>query len=178
LLESHPGFRNTATTLATKRKSAAYLPGANTMTRNTIYVGFVLSFCAVLAACESRESRYQNYEIAQQQGALGNWLPRWLPEQATGIREYHTVDRPSAWIKYDAPRGQSLPIDMSCRPVSEADLKSSVFEIAPPQWWPRDLARVDLAVASRWNLLACDEAFVARSAQDDLETVYVWRTLE
>lgn len=139
---------------------------------------FVLSVLAFLAACESKDSTYPTYAVAREQEALGNWLPLWLPTTATEIREHHEVDQALAWITYEAPRGESLPSDLECRPASPADLSSSVFELAPPQWWPLELVRIDAAVARRWNLLACDGGFVALNRKGDVETVYLWRTLD
>lgn len=150
------------------------------MTRRTIEVSFVLVLIVLLASCEwgeSSDSRYESHAEARDQGALGNWLPNWLPTAATNVREFHRVDQALSWIKYDAPSGQSVPIDPSCQVASEADIWSSVFEVVPPAWWPADLGRIDPAVAARWNLLACDDAYIAHSSKGDVESVYVWRTV-
>lgn len=120
--------------------------------------------CAALlatgCAAETREVVYTDYFQAKAQDAIKReWVPEWLPEQTTDIREVHAGDSGRALLRAAWPAGAELPAD--CVPV----------DVPPPppfaaDWFPQD-------VLQRGDVHVCeDDSYVV--VDDD--ALYRWTT--
>lgn len=91
----------------------------------------ILLACTTLVACsEDFESRYATTADVRQAGAgTRSWLPTWLPESATDIRERHNIDSNATLVAFTVPSATPSLL-VGCRPG----------RVAPPRggasWWP------------------------------------------
>ena len=92
---------------------------------------FVLLCVALIsfAGCSERElSVYSTIGDARQDGALARgWLPDYIPESATNIREFHFVDSSESWTSFECPDECMRALNTAAKPV----------DLAPPPR-PRD----------------------------------------
>ena len=124
---------------------------------------------------------FATFEDARNANAIGNWLPSWLPEDATNIRERHRVDLPVAWIRFEIPDIDSNDDVLKlgqCVSATAQDLRM-VSELAEeaPRWWPNELR--DLTSEStemmEWSLYKCGSDLLALSVGDIRTEAYAWR---
>lgn len=96
--------------------------------------------CAALVAtgcaADRREVAYTDYFQAKAQDAIKReWVPEWLPETTTDIREVHAGDTGRALLRATWPTDADLPTD--CVPV----------DVPPPpsfgaDWFPEDAVQL------------------------------------
>lgn len=105
-----------------------------------LLVAVALTGCAV----ERHEVTYDDYFDAKAQDAIKReWVPEWLPEQTTRIREVHQGQTGNALLRATWPSDAELPADCT------------IVEDAPPpplqaSWFPED-------VPTRGGIHQCDD---------------------
>lgn len=96
----------------------------------------VLLGAAAASGCglETVQNRYDTYALAESNGAFqAGWLPKWLPRNATNIREVHNIDTNEVAWAAEVPVGQELSLPADCLAVRRTDLASTRFKTS---WWP------------------------------------------
>jgi hypothetical protein len=124
-----------------------------------------------LAACaETYEASYATTEEAQSAGAVARgWVPKWLPANATSIREVHNLDTNNFMLRFAVPKGTALQPPKPCERVALDVPSKPPFRRA---WWPSDVPASGLAT-HRHVFFGCDRTFVAYSAAQG--EGFVWR---
>ena len=134
----------------------------------------------LLSACdylESSEADYTSYADAAKSGAIGNWVPVWLPTTAARIREFHHVDRPVVWLEYFAPANDAIPAAAKCVAVlPRSDLFPSKRD-RPPDWWPQSLLEGgNSKIDDHWTVHRCDGGILAVERDSVGARVLAWIT--
>ena len=128
---------------------------------------------------ESRENAYSSYAEVQATGNKGMWIPPYLPNKATDIREYHHVDSPSVWVAFNpTSESRDWPEKMHCRRMREAPEFPSSNRI-PTAWWPKELTaeREKSGSQVEYRYYKCPGdlgGFLAITAAES-ETAFFWR---
>jgi hypothetical protein len=66
-----------------------------------VRTAILLVVVAMLAGCESRESRYPSVEAARADGAMQRgWIPEFLPASAHDIRLSYDLDSNEIWLRF------------------------------------------------------------------------------
>ncbi len=102
------------------------------------YVIVVLIAAALIAACsliDTQSASYADYRAVEANGAIGRgWIPAFLPESATDVREKHNLDTNTKLVRFDFDAGDLETLTQACPPTQH---------IVPPtlnaNWWPDDL---------------------------------------
>lgn len=93
----------------------------------------VLAVASTACAVDRHEVHYDGYFDAKAQDAIKReWVPEWLPEDSTDIREAHAGDSGNTVLRAAWPQGAELPdhcaeVDVPPTPRLEAD------------WFPEDV---------------------------------------
>jgi hypothetical protein len=95
---------------------------------------------ALLASCgETIESSYTTLAAARQDGAIARgWLPPYLPQSATSLRERHNLDSNQSLLAFTFDPAETFMNSAPCVAVSESETP------LPPnpgsvRWWPKSL---------------------------------------
>ena len=92
----------------------------------------ILLTLVALACKEDFESRYATFSDVQRAGVGSRtWLPRWLPENATDIRERHNIDSNATLVAFTVPAISHIQLG-ACRPGRAPRHRGSAA------WWPND----------------------------------------
>jgi len=137
---------------------------------------------ALAAGCsqgESRENQYATFTEAYSNGAVGNWLPDWIPRGAIDIRERHRVDVPMAWValRFTNNDLNALGDEVCVREGVEEFSKIDSLQRERPPWWPQDLRDplANIISEKKWALFNCHGDLMATQHQENLVDVYIWR---
>ena len=91
---------------------------------------------ALLIGCtnDTLDSSYDSMgdAIASQAVAKG-WIPRWLPPEASDLKEVHNLDSNSSALAFEIPDAQVWTLPDHCHPVKFSDTAPSKFSRS---WWP------------------------------------------
>jgi len=144
-LESGPG-RSSA--YAVTGQGRARRPAADaqrylgkTMNHRVIWCALILGGLTLSGGCSERfESTYADKAAAIQDGAIHRgWIPGWIPESATALREMHDLDTNEVWLAFDLPHGdESVPGECSLLTDAVSGLPNR-----NPKWWPDELSSSD-----------------------------------
>ena len=139
-----------------------------------LLVAALLTLVAI-ACKEDFESRYATFSDVQRAGAGSrSWLPRWLPEDATDIRERHNIDSNATLVAFTVPTISRVQMS-GCRPGRAPRHRGSA------SWWPSDteLGTLEHYVCDQQIPFADGRVEVWRggAAIDRAENrIYFWRT--
>ena len=130
---------------------------------------FPTALALLLSGClpsDTLDASYDSMAEAISQDAVAKgWIPEWLPEGATNIREVHNLDTNTSALAFDIPPQTGWRLPEHCRPIESKDTVPSVFNRS---WWPSDDS-----LASSYNFFQCkadaspDFAFVGISKAGD-----------
>ncbi len=80
------------------------------------------------------EASYATLFEAVSEGAVERgWVPAWLPEGATDLKEIHDLDSGESALAFTLPDGSDWPPHNQCHPEESAGVTPSRFH---PAWWP------------------------------------------
>ena len=116
------------------------------MSRRIPHVALAAAAVLAATACavDRHEVAYDGYFDAKAQDAIKReWVPEWLPEGATDIREVHAGDSRKALLRATWPQDASLPAE--CAPVDVPPTPALDAE-----WFPAD-------VTSLGDVSVCDD---------------------
>lgn len=87
------------------------------------------------------ETYYPNYGAVMKAGEVGEgkWIPEFLPQSATDIREVHNIDTNEIWLSFHFNSQELTAMVSSCKEVSESDFHYPRKRIG--SWWPQTLVR-------------------------------------
>lgn len=130
--------------------------------------------CASATACawETLDASYLTARDAVDAGMVEKgWIPKWLPQDATNLREVHDVDSRVSELSFTVPSASAIHLPAECRPAAYAD---TVRAWIRRDWWPDDDALERSYVFFRCQADHTEYRFVAISKAGD--RVLHWRT--
>lgn len=102
------------------------------LNQHLIWIGLsilmvVFSAVYLISSAEVIVSEYANYKHARTEKAVGKskWLPSWLPESATNIREVHSIDTNQVWLEFRIDSVNSLTIQ-GCELILQSEYKEKL----------------------------------------------------
>lgn len=63
------------------------------------------------------------------------WIPSWIPQDATDLREVHNLDSNVSELSFAMPSRSQVHLPSDCRPVAYAD---TVPARISRDWWPSE----------------------------------------
>ena len=79
-------------------------------------VALIASVALMLKSCEMTSTHYSTYDEANAKGAIGSWLPNFIPQSARDLREAHHTDTNELWFEFSFDNW--IPEDSGqCRPT-------------------------------------------------------------
>lgn len=95
-----------------------------------VVVVLLLSVLYLVRAIETVASEFLSYEDAQKANAVGEskWLPDWLPNAATNIREVHNIDTNQVWLEFHIESGSALQTQ-GCELVDRSKIKETLPDV-------------------------------------------------
>jgi hypothetical protein len=99
------------------------------------------------------------------------WIPAWVPQEATDLREVHDLDSNVSALAFSKSRSKQLLLPSGCRPVNHSAVQPALFNRS---WWPSESA-----LKRSYSFFRCEHevdrsVFVATSRTGD--HVLFWRT--
>lgn len=94
----------------------------------------LVTLCSSGCSWERPESFYASLSEARLKGAIeAGWVPPWLPEGATGLRELHDIDTNESMLAFDLDPTRDWQLPDHCQPVAFQELSPPRFSRS---WWP------------------------------------------
>lgn len=128
--------------------------------------------CALLVGCgEVADAFYPTVADARAKGAVSaGWIPEWIPNGASSLREVHDIDTNESALAFDIPPG-SWRTPSHCRTAEGGQFVESKFS---RPWLP---SRIDLA--SKYSFFSCGgqlhpQMFQALAVRADGAHVLQW----
>lgn len=98
----------------------------------------VMTLCLAVAGCfwENTDTSYDTAKEAISSGVLvKGWIPEWLPQDATDLREVHNIDSNAGELSFVVPNSESVQIPTDCRSVEYTDTVPAYIR---RNWWPSE----------------------------------------
>ncbi|HEV7270058.1 hypothetical protein [Pseudoxanthomonas sp.] len=99
------------------------------------------------------------------------WIPPWLPDHATDIREAHDLDSNVSMLTFSLPPPTAVPLPDTCHAIGHAQTRPAPLQ---RPWWPDEEALETSYVFFRCQADATRHRFVGVSVQQ--ARVLHWRT--
>jgi hypothetical protein len=99
---------------------------------------FIVAACLLVSGCfwETTDASYSTAKEVIDNGYLEKgWIPRWLPADATDLRETHNIDSNVSELSFSIPGRESLDLPVSCTPVT---FKDTIPAYIQRRWWPAE----------------------------------------
>ncbi len=132
---------------------------------------FALSL--ILTSCDLvMDSSYATKQEAVDAEMIAKgWIPAWVPQEATDLREVHDLDSNVSALAFSKSRSKQLLLPSGCRPVNHSAVQPALFNRS---WWPSESA-----LKRSYSFFRCEHevdrsVFVATSRTGD--HVLFWRT--
>lgn len=133
----------------------------------------LFALCLILTSCDLvMDSSYATkQEAVDAEMITKGWIPAWVPEEATDLREVHDLDSNVSALAFSKPRSKQLLLPPGCRPVNHSATRPALFNRS---WWPSEAA-----LKRAYTFFHCEHeidrsVFVATSRTGD--RVLFWRT--
>ncbi|MNM94606.1 hypothetical protein D3C81_1070160 [compost metagenome] len=99
----------------------------------------LLGLCLILTSCDLvMDSSYATkQEAVDAEMITKGWIPAWVPEEATDLREVHDLDSNVSALAFSKPRSKQLLLPPGCRPVNHSATQPALFNRS---WWPSETA--------------------------------------
>ena len=101
-------------------------------------LALLVAMCSSLTACwfETPDSSYSTAQEVFDSGYLEKgWIPRWLPGDATDIRETHNIDSNIHELSFAIPGRESLALPAACVSIGYKDTRPAQIR---RRWWPSE----------------------------------------
>ena len=136
-----------------------------------LHTSALLAGIVFLAGCgETIEASYSSLAEAKEAGAVSRgWIPGWLPQATTKIREVHNLDTNQSMVRFELSQGTCLEVPKSCKPVNPDHAPQPPFR---RPWWPGDVPSTG-PTSSQYTFFACGDEYVAYSSVSGHG--FVWR---
>ncbi len=133
----------------------------------------LFALCLILTSCDLvMDSSYATKQEAVDAEMIAKgWIPAWVPEEATDLREVHDLDSNVSALAFSKPRSKQLLLPPGCRPVNHSATQPALFNRS---WWPSETA-----LKRSYTFFCCEpefgkSIFVATSSTGN--RVLFWRT--
>ncbi|WP_162374345.1 hypothetical protein [Pseudoxanthomonas sangjuensis] len=134
----------------------------------TMFMSIAVSGCDLVL--EERNEQFDSRNEITESGYFEKgWIPRWLPDSATNIREKHEVDTIATVLVFEYSSGDEPPFGNEC--VATDSERVSAPRLTA-HWWPA-VAQLK-AMPLLYRCPDDNSGFLAASA--DGKTAYFWRT--
>ena len=137
--------------------------------------GFLLFATGLLlAGCldTTSDASFATAREAKDAGYVDNgWIPRWLPDAATDIREAHDVDSNVSMLAFSLPDSSSVALPDTCIPIDHQRIFPAALQRS---WWPDEKTLQTSYSFFRCSADATRYRFVGVSMQQ--ARVLHWRT--
>ncbi|MFC3814937.1 hypothetical protein [Lysobacter sp. GCM10012299] len=130
--------------------------------------------CVWLTACalETLDTHFSTAKEAIDAGMVEKgWIPNWIPQDATDLREVHNLDSNVSELSFAMPSGSQVHLSSDCKPVPYVD---TVPARIGRDWWPSEDALDGSYVFFRCQADHTEYRFVAISKSG--ANVLHWRT--
>jgi hypothetical protein len=130
--------------------------------------------CLAMSGCflETMDASYATGNEVIRGGYLEKgWIPRWLPSDATDIRETHNIDSNVSELSFLIPGRSSVVLPEDCRPVEYAHTVEAYIR---RRWWPSEQELESSYVFFQCKADAADYRFVGITKSG--RRVLHWRT--
>lgn len=133
----------------------------------------LFALCLILTSCDLvMDSSYATKQEAVDAEMIAKgWIPAWVPEEATDLREVHDLDSNVSALAFSKPRSKQLLLPSGCRPVNHSAVQPAMFNRS---WWPSEAALKRAYTFSRCEPEFGKSIFVATSSTGN--RVLFWRT--
>nr|KAJ9617622.1 hypothetical protein H2204_013576 [Knufia peltigerae] len=135
----------------------------------------LFALCLILTSCDLdlvMDSSYATKQEAVDAEMIAKgWIPAWVPEEATDLREVHDLDANVSALAFSRPRSKQLLLPSGCRPVDHSAVQPALFNRS---WWPSEAALKRAYTFSRCEPEFDNSVLVATSGTGD--HVLFWRT--
>ncbi|MGG6342118.1 hypothetical protein ACQ5SA_02570 [Stenotrophomonas indicatrix] len=133
----------------------------------------LFALCLILTSCDlvMDRSYATKQEAVDAEMITKGWIPAWVPEEATDLREVHDLDSNVSALAFSTPRSKQLLLPSGCRPVDHSATQPAPFNRS---WWPSEAA-----LKHSYSFFRCEpefgkSIFVATNRTGD--RVLFWRT--
>ena len=135
----------------------------------------LFALCLILISCDLDLVMDSSYATKQEavdvEMIAKGWIPAWVPEEATDLREVHDLDSNVSALAFSKPRSKQLLLPPGCRPVNHSATQPALFNRS---WWPSEAA-----LKRSYTFFRCEpefgkSIFVATSSTGN--RVLFWRT--
>ncbi|WP_459046897.1 hypothetical protein [Stenotrophomonas sp. PSU_St99] len=134
---------------------------------------FPLAACTVLCACGLvMDSSFDTLREALDSNMVNKgWIPGWVPQAATDLREVHDLDSNTSALAFTKPPAVLLQLPADCQATTFSNSDPVAFD---RYWWPGDGT-----LKSSYRVFRCapesgKSVFVAINRTED--RVLFWRT--
>ncbi|HSW15961.1 MAG TPA: hypothetical protein VLJ86_01945 [Ramlibacter sp.] len=129
--------------------------------------GILVASVVFVYACtnlETPQASFATYEDAVKRGAMGSgkWLPTWLPQTATDIREAHNIDTNFVWLEFKQP-GVLHDIKGQCQAIDQRSMEAALPNMAST--FPGDIRenRARLVGSVEVEAISCSDTKMPRN---------------
>lgn len=135
----------------------------------------LFALCLILTSCDldlvMDSSFATKQEAVDAEMIAKGWIPAWVPEEATDLREVHDLDSNVSALAFTTPRIKQMLLPSGCRPVDHSATRPAPFNRS---WWPSESA-----LKRSYTFFSCEpefdkSVFVATSSTGN--RVLYWRT--
>ncbi|HEY5803052.1 MAG TPA: hypothetical protein VIT90_05095 [Lysobacter sp.] len=96
----------------------------------------LLCLSVAARAWETLDTSFSTAKEAVDAGMVEKgWIPDWLPQDATGLREVHDVDSNASELSFASPTFSQIHLPSDCRPIA---YKDTVPARIGRDWWPAE----------------------------------------
>lgn len=116
-----------------------------------------VAIAVLLAGCslDRVEASYSTVAEARSEGAFERgWLPKWLPENATAIREAHDLDTNASMLVARVEGWSRTQLPLQCFAIKPIEIVLPPFYVS---WWP-----TEIGFDSSWDYWNCGNDLVAQ----------------
>lgn len=145
------------------------------LARSSMRLPILFALCLILTSCDldlvMDSSFATKQEAVDAEMITKGWIPAWVPEGATDLREVHDLDSNVSSLAFSKQRSKQLLLPSGCRPVNHSAIQPAMFNRS---WWPSEAA-----LKRAYTFFRCEpefdrSVFVATNRAGD--HVLFWRT--
>jgi hypothetical protein len=98
----------------------------------------VVALCAPITGCfwETADASYASAMEAINSGVMGKgWIPEWLPQEATDLREVLNIDSNASELSFLVSGAKPMQLPADCKPIGYPDTVPAYLR---RDWWPSE----------------------------------------
>jgi hypothetical protein len=100
----------------------------------------LVSSVALMACRDMKESHYPSLADARRAGAVARgWLPDFLPESSSEIKEIHNIDTNQIWCAFEFSIEETRSLQQHLTAIEPTSVSTVQVRAVDVAWWPRVL---------------------------------------